>query len=927
MSNRLIGVPLPQLASFCRKIAAEGAVLLKNEGELLPLKLDEKISVFGRCQIEYYRSGTGSGGAVNVEYETNIIDSLKESGVVCVNEELEQIYRNWLEENPFDDGGGGWAAEPWNQKEMPLTDEILARARAFSSKAVFVIGRTAGEDKDNMDTQGSYRLTDMELANIRKLADYYDEIIVLLNVANVIDMKWLLEDSLVQSVKTIMYVWQGGMEGGHAIADVLTGKVSPSGHLTDTISYELEDYPSSANFGGKNQNIYAEDIYVGYRYFETFAPDKVWYPFGFGLSYTTFSQSNARAQVCGEQIRFTVDVANVGSYSGKQCIQIYMEAPQGRLGRPVRELVGFAKTKLLTPGERASVEIMVPIRRLAAYDDGGVTGEKSCFVLESGCYQFYLGDNVRDVERVEVDGEAGYLVDHLMVVERLEEAMAPIVAYKRMKPGARKAEGSFEITYEDTPLQTVDLKDRILSRLPKEILQTGNQGILLKDVADQKATLEQFVAQLSDKELCSLVRAEGMSSPKVTPGTASAFGGMTDALSEYGIPVACTSDGPSGIRMESGLKATQMPIGTLLACTWNVQAVEELYVLEGQELVRNEIDTLLGPGINIHRNPLNGRNFEYFSEDPFLTGCFAAAATRGLGKGGSSATLKHFVANNQETDRFLVNAVVSERALREIYLRGFEMAVKEGEAVSVMTAYNPVNGFQSASCYDLTTTILRDQWGFQGIAMTDWWAYMNDVISYGPGNRQDTASMVRAQNDLYMVVDNNGAERNAMDDNLEQSLENGKLTVAELQRCAMNICTFLMQAPCFARNTDPAGSVHIFDPVQGEGTADWELADSVRISIQRDKKVLLHVCKDGMYRVHACVMSPLADLSQTTTNVLLDGRLMTTIQIGGTNGKWVEHELLKIGLRAGNYVLSIECAKGGMEVDWLAFHFVKELSS
>lgn len=925
MSERLIGVPLPELAPFCRKIAAEGAVLLKNENHLLPLQQNEKISVFGRCQIEYYRSGTGSGGAVNVEYETNIIDSLKESGVVCVNEELEQIYRNWLRENPFDDGGGGWAAEPWNQKEMLLTDEILAKARAFSPKAVLVIGRTAGEDKDNMDTQGSYRLTDEELTNIRKLAQYYDEIIVLLNVANIIDMKWLLEESVSKAVKTVMFVWQGGMEGGRAVADVLTGKVCPSGHLTDTIAYELEDYPSSQNFGGKTQNIYAEDIYIGYRYFETFAPDKVWYPFGFGLSYTEFEQKNAKAQICGEQIRFTVDVSNTGTYAGKQCIQVYVEAPQGKLGRPARELIGFAKTELLAPMEQAHVEITVPIRRLAAYDDGGITGEKSCFVLESGCYRFYLGDNVRDAKAVELDGRAGYQIDSLMVVERLEEALAPVVAYKRMKPGMRKEDGSYELTYEDTPLQTIDLRNRILSRLPEQLSQTGNKGIVLKDVAKGEATLDQFLAQLSDKELCSLVRAEGMSSPKVTPGTASAFGGMSDALAEYGFPMACTSDGPSGIRMESGLKATQMPIGTLLACTWNIPAMEQLYMLEGQELLRNEVDTLLGPGINIHRSPLNGRNFEYFSEDPYLTGCFASAVTKGLREGGSAATLKHFAANNQETDRFLVNSVVSERALREIYLKGFEMAVREGGAVSVMTSYNPINGFQAASNYDLTTTILREQWGFKGIAMTDWWAYMNDVISYGPGNRQDTASMVRAQNDLYMVVDNNGAEKNVMGDNLEQSLESGRLTRGELQRCARNICFFLMQAPCFERNLNSAGALLIFEPGQKVESAEFELTESVRIPTVDGEARLMHVQKDGIYSVHARVMSPLADLAQTTTNVLLDGKLMTTIQIGGTNGEWIENDLLKIGLKAGTYAMSLEYAKAGMEVEWIGFQYCKEL--
>ncbi|MGL4372908.1 MAG: glycoside hydrolase family 3 protein, partial [Turicibacter sp.] len=334
--------------------------------------------------------------------------------------------------------------------------------------------------------------------------------------------------------------------------------------------------------------------------------------------------------------------------------------------------------------------------------------------------------------------------------------------------------------------------------------------IKLQDVKKGLASLEDFVAQLSNEELATIVRGEGMSSPKVTPGTAAAFGGVSHPLLAYGIPVACAADGPSGIRMDSGHKATQVPIGTLLACSWNLELVEDLYTFEGRELVSNQIDTLLGPGINIHRHPLNGRNFEYFSEDPLITGRFAAAVTSGIKTGGSCATVKHFACNDQEAARVDVDSVVSERALREIHLKGFEMAVKDGGAVSIMTSYNPINGHWAASNYDLNTTILRGEWDYSGIVMTDWWAKMNHPMTAGAAGKEYTSYMVRAQNDLYMVVENNGAQSNVANDDTKEALANGSLTVGELQRCAMNICRFVMNALVFDREMTESEAIKTF---------------------------------------------------------------------------------------------------------------------
>lgn len=923
MGKSMIGVPLPGFAEKCRSVAAEGAVLLKNEDHVLPLGGGEKISVFGRSQIEYYRSGTGSGGAVNVEYVSNILDALKANDAVEVNTEVEDAYREWLKENPFDNGGGGWAAEPWNQKEMPINVSFAKEAASKSDKAVFIIGRTAGEDKDNVDAQGGYRLTEEELENLRAVSVAFEQVIVLLNVANIIDMSWMTDPQIASSLKAVVYIWQGGMEGGNAVADMLTGKVPVSGKLADTIAYELTDYPSTANFGDDDRNLHEEDIYVGYRYFETFAPDRVMYPFGYGLSYTTFSIEVKQAESKENAVNFRIAVSNIGDFAGKEVVQIYVSAPQGKLGRPHKELVAFAKTALLQPGQSQQLEFSVPIARLAAYDDGGVTGEKSCYVLEEGTYLFCVGNNVRDAKAVPVDGRTGYQVDHLTVVERLEEAMAPTESFRRMKPGKAKEneDGSvvYELTYEPVPTRTIDLAKRIQNRLPQTITQTGNQGIVLQDVADGKATLEQFVAQLSNQELATLVRGEGMSSPKVTPGTASAFGGLGDSLYDYGIPVGCAADGPSGIRMESGLKATQLPIGTLLACTWDIPMVEDLYVMEGRELLGNEIDTLLGPGMNIHRNPLNGRNFEYFSEDPYVTGTMASAQTRGIRKGGSSGTIKHFAVNSQEKRRFMVDSVVSERALREIYLKGFEMAVKEGEASSIMTSYNLINGYHAASNYDLTTTILRGEWGYKGMVMTDWWACMNDPVEKGTGTRQNTSAMIRCQNDIYMVVNNNGGEINSLGDNTMEGLANGCVTVGELQRCAMNICRFLMNAPVFSRPPKDRNAIEKFASAEAAEPRAQDVTTQPRVTVGDEKTMALQVSEAGVYGIFVRIMSEESNLAQCTTNLLLNGQVASTVQMAGSDGNWLTQKLVRVELEQGAYELTLDYVKPGMHIEWIEF--------
>ncbi len=908
-------------AALCRKAAAQGAVLLKNEDAVLPLTADDRVAVFGRCQKDYYRSGTGSGGAVNVLYTTNLLDGLRNDHIT-VNGMLADCYESWIAEHPFDNGGGGWACEPWCQAEMPVSQELAAKAAAASNKAVVVIGRTAGEDKDNDAAEGSYFLTGTEKELLHNVCAHFEDVIAVLNVSNIIDMGFVQDSS---HIKAVVYAWQGGMEGGNGIADVLTGREVFQGKLTDTIAGKITDYPSDKNHGGKEKNIYQEDIYVGYRYFETFAQDAVLYPFGYGLSYTEFSISGSKAEIhgSGAQMVFciTCNVKNTGTtYRGREIVQLYVEKPAGGMGRPSRELIGFAKTRDLNCLEEETIRMDIPVYRLASFDDSGVSGYRDAYVLEAGIYHFHIGTNVRDTVEIPVQGTPGWELEDTLLLAQCEEAMAPDESFVRMR--ARAADnGAYTIEYEPVPTRTVNIKERIISSLPAPIPYTGDQGLLLKDVLTGKCTMEAFIAQLSMEDLAAIVRGEGMCSLKVTPGTAAAFGGVSDNLLRFGIPVGCCADGPSGIRMDNGAYATQIPIGTLIACTWDEALAEELSACIGEELVRNHIDTLLGPGINIHRHPLNGRNFEYFSEDPLLTGKIAAAVVRGIASKGVHATVKHFACNSQETGRHIVNAVVSQRALREIYLKAFEIAVKEGNAQSVMTSYNPVNGYWTASAYDLNTTLLRKEWGFTGIVMTDWGAKINDVIEGGAGSSQRTADMIRSQNDIYMVVNNNGAEINSYSDDTLEALETGRLTPGELQRSAMNICRFLMKTPALENEGNGVVNIPSIPPLDTAPQAENALDGHSRIvwntAIETSKYFIIKETAD--YDIIVRLMSRQTFMAQTVCRAVLNGKELVTFQTNGTDGKWNLQKLLRVHLKAGCYQIVLQFPKPGMEIDHMEF--------
>ncbi len=889
------------------EVCADGIVMLKNDNAALPLSRTETIAVFGRIQLNYYKSGTGSGGMVNVSKVTGVIDGLTEQGAK-LDTELLDVYKKWVEENPFD-LGGGWGSEPWCQKEMPLTDELVFKSAARSDAAVIIIGRTAGEEQDNKAEEGSFLLTAGERDMLRIVRAHFKRVIVLLNVGNTIDMGFVDEFS----PDAVLYIWQGGMTGGTGAARVLLGDVSPGGRLPDTIALDIADHPADKYFYGRERNIYAEDIFVGYRYFETFARDKVRYPFGFGLSYTDFEVNAAGAfdQNAG-LVTVTANVKNIGRVSGKNSVLVYCEAPNGRLGKAARVLCGFDKTDVLSPDESQKLTIEIPFAAFASYDDSGVTGHACSWLLEKGEYRFYAGGDVRNAAEF-----FSFALDEDIVISRLSQQLAPVTPFERMVNN-----GGDTPAFQPVPLSQTDESAERKAALPAEDVPAGSgeSSVRLGDVANGKNTLGEFIDQLTDDDLCCLVRGEGMCSPKVTPGTAAAFGGVSDRLAALGVPCGCCSDGPSGMRLDCGTKAFSLPNGTLIASTFDKRITRELFSFTGMEMAANHVECLLGPGMNIHRHPLNGRNFEYFSEDPFLTGSMAAAELKGLHSAGVEGTVKHFCGNNQETNRHFIDSVISERALREIYLKGFEIAIKEGGGRSVMTTYGQVNGLWTAGSFALNTGILRGEWGFDGFVMTDWWANINRRGA--APDKGDLAAMVAAQNDVYMVC----ADSVNHPDDLKAALADGRLSRFELRRSAENILKFLMNSRAMKRLLGTAGEVEVINKpdeseTENSGTDVFGLDGRAVIDLSgvktgrgSDYSFTLDVKKPGAHKFTLTASSMMSETAQMNVTLYSLGTAFGTFTFNGTGGKPVSFTAENVPLFSRYSIIRIHCSTGGLDL-------------
>lgn len=764
----------PGIGEIARKAAAESCVLLKNNG-ILPLDTKQPVVVFGRCQLDWFFVGYGSGGDVNAPYTVNLMEGLKNGGV-ATDEVLAASYRSWCASKEHQADHGWWGHWPMSHPEMAVDEETVREAATRATTAIVVIGRAAGEDRENRLEPGSYYLTEDEKALLSRVTGAFSHTVVLLNSGSIIDMSWL--EAYGKGIDAALIVWQGGMESGNAVCDVLTGKINPCGKLADTIALSYADYPSAKNFGGKQYNCYQEDIYVGDRYFSTFAKDRVRYPFGFGLSYTTFHIGDITLTRENGQSTASATVKNTGAVSGREVLQLWCEAPQGALGKPARALAAFGKTRCLMPNESETVTLTFADDAIASYDDAGKTEYKNAFVLEAGEYRFCVNT---------VDA-GSFTLEKTVLVRQCEpicQVQHPFL--RRLRDGSEK-----------TPKGDVDLKGRILERLPKEIPVTAANGLTLSDVAEGKATLEAFVAQLSDQELEALTRGEGAMNSKLgIPGNAGAFGGVLPSLREKGVPPIVTADGPAGLRLQT--YCSLLPCATALACTWDTALIETLFTHIGKEMQHYGVDVILSPALNIHRDPLCGRNFEYYAEDPLLAGKMAAATVRGVQSVGGSCCPKHFACNNQEYNRNNNDSRVSERALREIYLRGFEICVRESSPNTLMTSYNKINGVWAHYNYDLATTVLRGEWGFTGVVVTDWWMRRSRSPEFS--KLYDNAYRVRAQVDVLMPGDMGRVSHGYHSDgSLLPSLgKDGGITRAELQRTACTVLRLILKTKYAAK--------------------------------------------------------------------------------------------------------------------------------
>ena len=767
-----------EIRALCRKVGAEGIVLLKNKNGVLPLSKDRVVSVFGRVQKDWFYVGYGSGGDVNPPYKVSLLDGLRANRNITVNEELAELYEDWCEKNAPEEAF--WGAWEMSYDEMPISKKTVQEAAHKSDTAVVVIGRAAGEDRENSLTEGSYYLTNGERSLLSKVCSSFRKTVVVLNCGSIMDMSWVNEFD----ISAVLYAWQGGMESGNSVADVLSGDVSPSGKLADTIAEKYAYYPSARFFGKWRFNNYTEDIYVGYRYFETFRKDKVLFPFGFGLSYTRFETKVTRVTHSDKTFNLWVDVKNIGGRDGKYVGELYLSAPQGMLGKPSRVLVAYEKTKTLAPGETQKLRLSFNLADFASYDDSGATGNEFCYVLEKGEYKLFFGSDVRSASEVK-----SFTLGKTIVTERLTQAAAPDPKnpFDRLK-AVTDENGKIKGVLVRTPVMKVSLKDRILENLPQTLEITGDLGYKLADVQSGKVTLEQFTAQLSFDELEAITRGGYvMNNPLGAKGNAGVMGGVLPSLRDKGVPPVTTTDGPSGIRLAA--TCSLLPNGAVLACSFNKELIRELYSEFAKEMLDRGSDIILAPGMNIHRNPLCGRNFEYFSEDPLLSGLTAAAVVLGVQENGVSACPKHFACNNQEVNRTHNDSRVSERALREIYLKGFEFCVKTAKPKNIMTSYNKINGVWGHYHYDLVTTILRKEWGYEGNVMTDWWMRKDESHEF-PGIC-DQGYRVRAGIDVLMP---GGARtgKKKPDGTMKKSVDNG-LTTGEIQACAMHVLKMAME--------------------------------------------------------------------------------------------------------------------------------------
>lgn len=803
---------------IARKAAAEGFVLLKNENEILPISKEEKIALYGSGAVKTVKGGTGSGD-VNERKTVSIYEGLINAGYKITTEKWLNQYMKEYEEKR-----AAWRNQIWNQIDLQHSKAdmdvftIYANTKfqipsgnppekTNAETAVYIISRVSGEGADRGNTEGDYYLSKEEENFIHSICALYKKVVIVLNTGGIIDLSFMEK---YENIYGLIYILQPGMEAGNAFADVLSGKTVPSGKLTDTWAVRYEDYPNSSSFSYLDGNSliekYEEGIYVGYRYFDSFQIP-VRYCFGYGLSYTDFSikfvsiEKNVPKQ---DQCKFklVVDVKNIGEkHCGKEVVQIYASCPQNKMEKEYRRLIGFQKTKLLQPGEVQRIIIEISVDYLTSFNNQ-IPG----WELEAGCYGIFIGDNIANSSfSASVEVASNILLKETGHICSLQEQLSEITVSKTQIEQNRK---TWIQKIGDMPNITILEKDVVCKKYD-----------LQSDFKEEPGYIKDTISKLSEKQLIQLVMGEisekgkcNLGSAGITvPGSAAQ---TSMCAQEYGIQSVVLADGPAGLRLnpkyqvkndeilptslEASLEhgylcrdkkvegsqnryqfCTAIPVGTLLAQTWNPKLLEKVGKAISKEMELFHVTLWLAPGMNIHRNPLCGRNFEYYSEDPYLTGMMAAAMTKGVQSNKHcGTTVKHFACNNQEDNRMKSNSILSERTLREIYLKGFEIAVDSSQPLAIMTSYNKINGIYAANNYDLCTTLARNEWDFQGIIMTDW-TTTHDALDC-------TASgCMKAGNDLIMP----GIKKDQ--DNIKDSIEAKELDVRYLQRSVAQLLKLL----------------------------------------------------------------------------------------------------------------------------------------
>ncbi len=810
-------------AELSMNLATQGMVLLENQNDALPIADSGNIALFGGGAYTTIKGGTGSGD-VNQRNVVNVWDGFVNAGYNVTSTDWLNAFGEAYEEGGGSTGGvGGASLVP----DIEVTDAQIEAAKAGGTDtAVYVIARSSGEFADRK--MSDYYLTDIEKANIAKMAANFENSIVVLNVGGIMDTKFFAET---EGLDSMLLMSQAGMRGGDAVVKVLNGEVTPSGKLTDTWAVNYEDYSSSETFGVNDgddtQENYTDDIYVGYRYFDTFNVTPA-YEFGYGMSYTDFAMYVTDVSVDAENVTVTVRVTNIGdTYSGKEVVQVYFSAPDGELEKPYQELAAFGKTDELAPGESQTLALSYNTTEMSSY-----SMEQAAYIMEAGDYVVRVGNSSRNtavaavvsldetctteqlsnqmvqdedmdvlsnegVEPYSYDGEA----EQIAAAPRFEIAAAD-VAYAD-NASEYDDESVVSYVYEDSDYETVDqtanpryTKEPSGSNTtPSQLIEPYEETIqyvektvdnpTLLDVYQGTVSMEEFLASLTPEEMSYIVEGigwGGSNTPIVGAQANSVQGAAGETTSNYyetrTIPNIVLADGPAGIRITQQYEddgqtyyqyCTAFPIGTLIAQSWDREVARQFGEAIGEEMTEMGVTMWLAPGMNIHRNPLCGRNFEYYSEDPFIAGMTAATVTTGVQSyPGIGVTLKHYAGNNQEDNRNAVNNTITERALREIYLKGFEIAVKAANPMGIMTSYNLNNAWPAADDYDLCTDIPRGEWGFNGLIMTDW-----------GGGQSTPVNSMHAGNDLIMPGGSSASIRQAVEDVAPDFTDDGYVTVTQ----------------------------------------------------------------------------------------------------------------------------------------------------